>query len=587
LTSSARPSAQRGAGGGAEPGRSDRTGWREAAAIGAGALAVRLVNLGHTPYVDELNHLVAAAALTGGEGAGVFRPDYEYTRALPFTWMVAASFAVFGEGLEAARLPAVIAGTLLVVVVFLWVRTSCGRWEAWTAGVLLLLAPQAIYHSQLARFYSFQALFVVGAAWCAYRLAGASTWRSTRAALAAAGGAALAGGAMVLQLNSLVGLAAIAAWLVGALGLRAWRSERPLRAYAGPAVVVAAALLAAVAWLHLTGTVARGLSAFGRPGIWAEGQADSLRYYHSHFLGHYPLLWAPFPLVALLAVRRRPGPASLWLAVFGAVFVVHSLAAWKADRYIFYVLPYFFMLTGVVVGPLLRWIHAELAAGIRAMAARPAARSAGGGEAEGARVGSASAHGGLVRSAPVLAAGVLTLGLLFAAWGNAAFSYSARMLVEDDHSWPFPVMYRGEADWAAAARALGSRADEVEVVMTTTELKAGYYLGRQDLILSRNYLSREPDGTPHPEYNRNVKTGLPVISLPGSLEAVIACHRSGILLVENNHWGQPWSVGPELAAFIEERIDRIELDPGWRLHAFGWDHGKAFDPPEGCYAIPS
>ena len=534
----------------------------EAGLLGAVALALRLVNLDHTAYVDELNHVMAAASLLS-EGTLLLEGTYEYTRARLFTWMVAGAYLVFGESLVAARIPAVVAGTLLVVVTFLWVRTAAGRWEGWTAGILLMLAPQAIYHSQLARFYAVQALFVVGAAWCVYALATGPRrpWHRRRVGLLAGGAVALGVAAMGVQINSLVGLAAIGGWLVAVLGLQVLRSDRPLRAYRVPAAVVGLLGGAILVWLWVSGTLAGATAAFGHVDVWARGQETNLRYYHYHLLSHYPLLWAPFPIVAVLALRRRARATSLWLAIFVLVVGAHSVAPQKASRYIFYALPFFFALTGMVVGPLLRAVLGEF----RTFAGRWLGR----------------------RTAAAAAVGILAVSLVFAAWGNAAFSYTARMVVGDDAGWPFDVLYRGEADWRGVAEDLGREIREASAVVTSTELKAVYFLGRNDVILSANYLGVTEEGEPREAFSRNWKTDVPMMVRPGSVEQVVGCRPSGLILVEDNHWRQSWSVPNETADTVEALTQRVALDPGRRIHAFRWDHGDDFDPPEvACEGLP-
>ena len=519
------------------------------------ALLVRLANLDHTAYVDELNHLIAAESLLR-DGALLLESGVEYTRARFFTWLVAGSLLLFGEGLVSARIPAVLAGTLLVVVTFLWVRRSLGAWEGWTAGILVLLAPQAIYHSQIARFYSFQALFVLGAAWCAWTLATRSRWSVRGVGVPLALGALCGVGAMAVQISSLLGLAAIGLWLAVVLAIRLLRGELSPRFRIRVVGALVVGVVVGTAWVVWSGTLAQALASFGHVGLWAESQAGNLRYYHYHLLSHYPVLWAAFPVIVLLALRRHPGLSSLWVTILGLVLVVHSLAAWKADRYIFYALPFFFALVGMVVGALLRRIHQEFRDEIhhRFSLTTPS------------------------RTATAGAGVVLAFCLFFAAWANPAFPYSARMILGTDASWHFPVMYRGEADWRATGEALGETLEQAEVVITSTEQKARYFLGRGEVILSRNYLGEDGSGTPNPQFHRNDKTDVPVISEWESLEGIVACHRTGLVLVERNHWRQRWSVPDALADRIETLLDRVHLDDGWRIHGFEWDHGADFAP---------
>ncbi len=534
----------------------------EAGLLAIVALILRLLNLDHTSYVDELNHVMAASSLLS-QGAPLIDSAHEYTRAPLFTWMVAASYLAFGESLVAARIPAVVAGTLLVVITFLWVRTAAGRWEGWTAGLLLLLAPQAIYHSQLARFYSVQALCVVGAAWCAYALVTgpARPWHRPRGWFLAGGAVVLGAAAMNVQISSLVGLSGIAAWLLILLGWQALGSGRPLRTYRVPVFVIALAGLGALVWLQMSGTLRGARDAFQHVDVWAEGQEANLRFYHYYLLSHFPLLWAPFPLVAVVALRRNARPVSLWLTIFVLVMGVHTLAPQNATRYVFYALPFFFAITGVVVGPLLRRLLTEFQAFFQPW---------------------------LQARAATLVGGVaLLFGVAFAAWGNPASSYTARMVAGDDADWPFDIRYRGEADWRGVSHDLGDRIEAVSVVLTSTELKAVYFLGRNDLIVSANYLGRSQDGLPREAFSRNWKTDRPMVAHPSSIKLVVQCRPSGLILVEDNHWRRPWSVSPESADVIESLTEAIVLDPGRRIHAFEWDHGDGFTPPvPECDDIP-
>src|ERR1700712_590095 len=116
-------------------------------AVFAIALATRLIGLHHTPYVDELNHVMAAHSLLA-HGTLELDPGGEpYTRARLFTYFVAALFRVFGASLVVARLPAVLAGAALVGVLFVWVRRVAGSGAAWVAAMLFCFQPQSIYLS--------------------------------------------------------------------------------------------------------------------------------------------------------------------------------------------------------------------------------------------------------------------------------------------------------------------------------------------------------------------------------------------------------------------------------------------------------
>src|SRR5687768_5411283 len=97
-----------------------RSSWLAPALLGCLALAVRLPNLDHAAELDELYHFFAAQSwLAEGQlrvAEGV------YARTALFTIFLAQWLGIFGENLVVARLPSLIAGTALVVLVFLWTR---------------------------------------------------------------------------------------------------------------------------------------------------------------------------------------------------------------------------------------------------------------------------------------------------------------------------------------------------------------------------------------------------------------------------------------------------------------------------------
>ena len=66
--------------------------------------------------------------------------DGVYERAQLFTMIVPWFFQQFGESLVVARLPSAIAGSLLVIAVYVWTRSVP---EVWLLGLLLcLVAPR-------------------------------------------------------------------------------------------------------------------------------------------------------------------------------------------------------------------------------------------------------------------------------------------------------------------------------------------------------------------------------------------------------------------------------------------------------------
>jgi len=113
----------------------------------AGALAIRLLDLGSRPYQFDEGQVAYAAYLLSAHG------DYHYMPVLhgPLNYeLTALSHLVFGTVDVANRIPAALAGTL-VVALPIGLRAQLGRGAAFAAAVLLCLSPTLLYHSRFSR----------------------------------------------------------------------------------------------------------------------------------------------------------------------------------------------------------------------------------------------------------------------------------------------------------------------------------------------------------------------------------------------------------------------------------------------------
>jgi hypothetical protein len=93
------------------------------------------------------------------------------------------------------------------------------------------------------------------------------------------------------------------------------------------------------------------------------------------------------------------------------------------------------------------------------------------------------------------------------------------------------VALPGEApivDWRAAQDVLRPWIAKSEIVITTEELGAIYFLGRSDIRYSPNKL-REIRVDQRHEFGIDPRLGLPIISTPESLEKLMSCFVSGLM----------------------------------------------------------
>src|SRR4051794_19709663 len=130
-------------------------------ALFVAALLISAIRIGHPPEFDELYHVLAAR---GWLETGRFAiAEGEYNRAGLFTLLIAAFFRLFGESIAVARVPSVLAYSILVSVFFVWMRRRTSPLAAGVASVLLLCSPFIVELATFIRFYAIQVTtFVIG-----------------------------------------------------------------------------------------------------------------------------------------------------------------------------------------------------------------------------------------------------------------------------------------------------------------------------------------------------------------------------------------------------------------------------------------
>ena len=270
------------------------------------AFSLRFANLNHEPVPDELYHLLAAKSWVE---TGTFAvADGEYTRASVFTRLVGMVYAATGGDIDSIRILCILIGTVLVVTVFVSVWRLVGRYEAWVAAIMLSIMPGAIFLSQFIRFYSFHALSFWLAAILLYAVVVRPMATQKKVLLLIVAGA-LFGFSLHLQKTTIVGLAAIFAWLVAISIPDLWRwffaQNRNRKAIASAALV----LIIVAGFAALMGPFSDLVEGYLSASLWSSESRVS--YYAIRYRDQYGLFWSLFPAAVVVALFANWKPAFL------------------------------------------------------------------------------------------------------------------------------------------------------------------------------------------------------------------------------------------------------------------------------------
>lgn len=528
--------------------------WRAPLLLALAAGLLYCINLGHLPHPDELHHALAARGLLDHGVPSI--AEGVYYRGLLHTYLVAGSYALFGDSLASARIPSVVCMALVAALLFVWLRRESSSLAAWLGAGGFALSPFAIDIAQFARFYAPQCLSFLAAAFLIYAaVSGRHTPR--RRALLAAGAVPAALLALYLQPTTLIGMVGLGVWAVYVLGLP-WLTDRSVPR--GRKLMVVGIMLVGLVVALLAG-ISLGLwDIFRTTPLFNQKSQDRFWYYHAFYSLFYPTLWPLTGILGLAAIAAWPRPALFALVTFAVSFLLNSMAASKSLRYIVYAQPLLFMVWGMGLAALWPALWSFLC-GLQARLAPPLAAL------------------GLRRP---MAGGVLILGaLLFLAAGNPAWLRSVSLLanVTVPPEQPPP-------NWPLVAPELEPWLARADVVVTTEELAMLYFLGRYDIRFSPSKMGELKPDQQH-EFGLDFRTGRPVIATRESLERVLACYPSGVILGPTASWGSPTLLNPDLVRLIEAETQPIEMPARSHLFAVHWRHPAGAAARTDCGGLPS
>lgn len=511
------------------------------------ALAARLPMLSDAPMMDELYHLFAAKSwLAEGE---LTIADGIYTRASGYTKLVALGFGLFGEHIEVLRMIGVAAAVLTVIALFFWTRVTAGAMAAWVAALFFCFWPDGIDVSITNRFYAPHGLlFFLGAIAVYLMVEKWDWWERGTLIITGIGAALMFVLALALQKTTLIGIGGVALWAAIVIGRPWFLRLDPDRRWLALAAAGALGILALAA-LAMSGIGGSLLDAFRWTPDWAAATRNQFWFYHALLTLYYPTLWSLTGIAVLIAMAWRPRPVGFCLAIFVPAFVLQSIGGMKHLRYLYYVMPFLFVIWGVALAHLIERFWPFL------------------------RDATDKTLDVLAPNLPrrPLRGGLLAAVLLFTLFANGATIKTLAMLA----GVTVPPMTR-EPAWDVASDALEPWLDDA-VLLTTSEMETLYAFDRYDILISNSRMSellRNSEGfleeSDIGEFSIDWRTGRPVISEPASVELIMSCFEKGVIVSNVYRWRFDPQLDDEVADLIEARAEKVDLPESSMITAYRW-----------------
>ena len=489
--------------------------------------------LDHVPLYDELLHVLAARGVIE-TGEPSIAGGYYYRSEL-YTRLAALAMSHFGDTVVSARLPSLIAGAALVLLLAVWVTRLAGLLAGAASALFLCAVPTTLEMSVFARFYTLHALAVCAMAILVFAALARQRTLWQRIALVVAA-LALAALAYHLQDTTLI---AVGALIAGAMGVVIHDNWPPVRAFIvrRPVLTVVALFVLLVGGSAVVVKV--GLFALLRQApAWVSWAADRPYEYLVRFADNLPLLWPLFPVALVFALRIERRLTIFCAALVLSALVVHSIAAAKSLRYLYYIFPPFCAILGCGLAGALKLLT------VNALPARQNADAAD-------------------LKAVWIAFGWLALVAVMFVNSHEGQRVAKAAL---GRSKPAEVLsYAVEPEWRPAVPTLQPLVSSADRVVTSNAMKSLFYFGRYDYELNASIV---PETQSQTEFGTDERTGKQAIGEPASIAEVIDMPGSTVVVLEQETIGGFAGVSSQAVAEIAARCKAVPLAPQIGLSAW-------------------
>jgi len=483
------------------------------------------------PNSDEIYHLLAASSLIESGDFSIGSGSYE--RASLYTRYVAIGYQLFGQSLMAAKIVTGAAFAMLIGSIFLSLNRRIGVGTSLLCSVLFMLAPHSLEIATTVRFYIPHALLFWMGAWSLYRIVTESGNRFVFAALASVSLIL----AYHLQPVTAVGVLAIAVWATLFLANKAIRSGISRKHLLVIVGVLSGVLVSVLVAAYLSGAMESLWAKYNHAAPWNKG--SRLQYYYWMMTKDYNPFWGLLPLFSILALYRAPKVAGFAITVFAVSFILQSFAGMKEDRYIYYALPFFFVVVSIGLVTVYEFLGGTAAVLRQHFPFLTLERS-------------------------VFLGRLMSIGVLaFLVVSNLGYVSSAKDLFSGNTK-------REQPRWDLLESEYGDSLKSAAVLMTNSSNHSLYVLERTPIAIGFNRLvTGSMDGA---EFSRDKRTDAILISKPSSIELVVDCFPNGFLVAEDRQWLSSSSTGitDELLPIVQDRMDRVEIPEDWEMKLFRW-----------------
>jgi hypothetical protein len=342
--------------------------------------------------------------------------------------------------------------------------------------------------------------------------------------------------AMHFQVTTLIAFAAVAAAVGAILRREYWNiAVRFVRRH--PVWTTATGVVAVVGG-SLAATELGMVNDFLTAPLWASPSAHRPQYYLLEIALEAPLFWPMFPVAVLIALvfgNRRLTNFCVVVLLFA--LVLHSIAAAKSMRYIYYALPFLCVIWGCALS------------GLYSALARIKTRATG--------------LGNVAPLALLVAAVVLAL--------SQEGQRAARLVFGKLPADP-KTNYNGETDWSPAVPTLLPLLSSANRVVTSNAMKALYYFGRYDYDLNATIVPETVDGQ---EFGLDERTGRHAISTARSTAQVLEMPGTTVVVLEEMRLGNPAGVSADALETISERCSVVVVPAASGLRAWSCPNIKS------------